>query len=492
MSDPVKPGHETIQVARSGAMAWRTPVLAAFAVLAGAALGTPASARAAGPDDLARRAVERRAIEAINWGMPAVNYDLMLQAMIKTAGGAANEIAYWSRLPDWKNQTLTPNPDVIYVMPFFDTKTAGAMVLEIPPAGDGSITGTIMDCWQSALEDVGPAGVDKGKGGRYLILRPGHKGPVPQGYIPLRPMTYQGYALLRSILKSGSAADQAKAVAYARRVKLYPLAKADRPPPTVFHDVVDVVFDSTIPYDLRFFESLDRIVQTEPWLPRDKAMLDMLRTLGIEKGKPFAPDGKTRETLEDAAREARGWLEAKYDAGFPAFYESTQWSFPASQELKETAATFYETPELYSVDARGLLDTYAFSTVKHMGAGQFYLMATRDKEGRPLDGGRGYRLTVPARVPVRQYWSAVVYDRATHAFIREVARPGRSSQSPGLRKNADGSVDLYFGPEAPEGKEANWVPTKRDSGFEVMFRFYGPEKTLFEKTWRLPDIEAAE
>lgn len=116
-------------------------------------------------------------------------------------------------------------------------------------------------------------------------------------------------------------------------------------------------------------------------------------------------------------------------------------------------------------------------------------MTVRDKAGAEFDGGRNYRLTVPANAPVRQYWSATVYDRGTHALIRNVPRAGLSSQSPGLQTTADGSVELHFGPKAPAGKEPNWVPTSRDGKFEVLFRFYGPEKPLFEKTWVLPDIE---
>src|SRR5262249_49077540 len=164
-----------------------------------------------------------------------------------------------------KNQTLTPNPDVIYLMPFINTKDVGPVVIEIPPADEGSITGSVMDAWQCALEDVGPAGVDKGKGGKYLILPPGYKDKVRDASIALPSDTYQGYALLRSNLKSGSDADVAKAVAYGKRVKLYPLAQAANPPPTKFLDAIDVVYDSTIPYDLRFFESLHRFVQAEPW-----------------------------------------------------------------------------------------------------------------------------------------------------------------------------------------------------------------------------------
>jgi len=137
-----------------------------------AAIGLGAQAQALSPDELSRRAIERRAVEAVIWGMPAVNFDLMYQAMAR-AKGSWNQIVYWSRLPDWRIQTLTPNPDAIYLTPFIDTKD-GPVVLEIPPADEGSITGTFMDAWQCALEDVGPAGVDKGKGAKYLILPPGY------------------------------------------------------------------------------------------------------------------------------------------------------------------------------------------------------------------------------------------------------------------------------------------------------------------------------
>src|SRR5262249_25101012 len=214
--------------------------------------------------ELAERALQRRAVQVVIWGMSAVNYHLMYQEMVRKVKGGFNQVLYWSRLLDWKNQTLTPNPDVIYLMPFINTKDVGPMVLEIPPADEGVINGTIMDVWQAPLEDVGPAGVDKGKGGKYLVLPPGYKDKVPDGYIALRSGNWQGYALLRSILKSGSKEDPAKAAACGKRVKLYPLAQAANPPATTFVDAIDVVFDSTIPYDLRFFQSLDRIVQTEP------------------------------------------------------------------------------------------------------------------------------------------------------------------------------------------------------------------------------------
>ncbi len=472
-----------------------TATLLALGTLLGASL-LPTAAQDTKPEptiiptQLAERAAHRRAVEAVIWGMPAVNAELMFAAM-REAKGEFNQVVYWSRPVGWKNQTLTPNPDTIYLMPFFNTKDVGPMVLEIPPAeGESSITGSIDDAWQTALEDVGPAGVDKGKGGKYLILPPDYKNKAPDGYIALPSGTYAGYALLRSNFKTASDADIAKAVAYGMRVKFYPLSQAANPPVTKFVDAMDVLFDSTIPYSLRFFRTLDRFVQREPWLERDKAMIDQLKTIGIEKGRPFSPDTATQKILNDAAREAHAWLDLKYETVFtPPFNEGTHWALPALPGVSEGMMTNFAKPDAYPVEGRGVAYSMAYFSAKHLGTGQYYLMTIADNAGKPLDGGSTYRLHVPADAPVKLYWSATVYDRATHGLIRDMKWPSRSSNTPRLQKNADGSVDLYFGPNPPDGKESNWVPTNTKGRFEVLFRLYGPEKSLFDKTWKLPDIE---
>src|SRR5262249_47736451 len=150
----------------------------------------------------------------------------------------------------------------------------------------------------------GPAGVDKGQGAKYLILPPEYTEAVPEGYVALPSDTYKGYAVLRSIIKSVSDEDVAKAVEYGQRIRLYPLSQASNPPETTFIDAIDKVFDGTIPYDLRYFQALDRMVQSEPWLERDRAMIDQLKSIGIEKGKAFEPDATALPILERAAREA--------------------------------------------------------------------------------------------------------------------------------------------------------------------------------------------
>jgi hypothetical protein len=126
--------------------------------------------------------------------------------------------------------------------------------------------------------------------------------------------------------------------------------------------------------------------------------------------------------------------------------------------------------------------------VKNPGAGQAYLLTIADADGKPLDGSNAYRLLVPPDAPVRQYWSAVAYDRVTHALMRNIERPSRSSLTPELARERDGSVELVFAPIAPN-EDANWIPTSAGEQFEVLFRFYGPEPPFFEKSWRLPDIE---
>lgn len=439
--------------------------------------------------DVVRPIVHGRTIEAIIWGIPAVNFDLMYQSFVRDGKGGPNQIAYWSRIPDWKNQTLTPNPDTIYFMPFFNTKEVGPMVLEIPPAEGGSITGTIMNCWQEALEDVGPAGMDKGKGGKYLITPPGYADPVPEGYLHLPSNNFQGYALLRSIIRSRSDADIAAAVAYGKRIRLYPLSQAAKPPQTAYVDVVDVMIDGIIPYDVRFFESLHRMLQIEPWLERDRAMIDPLRWIGIEQGKPFKPTKQLTDAYREAGAEALAWFDYRYEFGYAPYYKDSRWFLPADEDFVKAIETGFTQTDLYPVDARSTLYYFAFTSVKHLGAGQFYLFVSRDAKGEPLDGATTYRLHVPANVPVNQYWSTVLYDFSTHALIRNVDRASRSSQSPGLQANADGSVDIFFAPKPPQGQESNWIPTDPKGRFEALFRFYGPEKPLFDKTWVLPDIE---
>ncbi|MFD5177481.1 DUF1214 domain-containing protein [Nocardia sp. NPDC058379] len=433
--------------------------------------------------------VVARAIAATVWGVPAVNFEAMYQAAT-ALGGGPNQIVYWSRLLDWQNQTLTPNPDAVYLMAFIDT-SGGPMVFEIPDAtANASITGSIDSAWQTPLTDVGPAGADAGNGARYLLLPPGHTDPVPNGYIPVSGETYSSFALLRSNLTGGGQDAVRAAVDYGRQARLYPLAAADHPPETVFLDAYGRMFDATLPTDSSFFDLLDRRLQAEPWLTRDAVMIDQLATLGLAKGTLFAPDQATRELLTRGVDAAFGWLGQRYEEAFvPGFYPDSRWALPASRELITALESGYRDPNSYPVDARGLTYTFAFFAAKKLGSGQFYLMAIRDRDGNRLHGAHTYQLTVPANAPVTLYWSITAYDRDTHTLIRDVEWASRSSNTEGLTSDPDGSVTLVIGPNPPTERPANWIPTSPTGDFELLARFYGPTPALFDKTWRLPDIE---
>ncbi|MGX1811499.1 DUF1254 domain-containing protein [Nocardia sp. NPDC055321] len=494
---PADPGS---RVSRRGALLGAAAAAVAGALVGGGAIavstrdgedspsggGTPVPGGESVDDAL----VGSRAFEAVVWGMPIVNFDRMLQASI-AVGAGANTIVYWSRLVDWKNQTLTPNPNAIYLMPFYDTST-GPMVLDIPPAqGDSTITGSIDSAWQTPLADVGPAGTDRGAGGRYLILPPGYAGDIPDGYIVLRSETNAGFALLRSNLTTGDDADLARAVAYGTRIGFYPLGAA--PTATSYVDASGKEFDATIPYDREFFTALNRQVQAEPWLARDMAMIDQLRTIGIVKGATYQPDPTLTSTLDAAAVRARDWLEQQYVAAFdPPFYPGSHWAVPVNQNLIAALQNGYADPAVYPIDARGLTYSFIYFAAKTLGSGQFYLETITDRDGHDLDGAKNYTLTVPADAPVSLYWSLTAYDRGTHTLIRDVDWPSRASNTPGLVTDSDGSVRIYIGPTPPAGKgTSNWLPTKAGSTIEIMARFYGPQPALLDKTWTLPDIEPA-
>jgi len=143
------------------------------------------------------------------------------------------------------------------------------------------------------------------------------------------------------------------------------------------------------------------------------------------------------------------------------------------------------------VDARGFANFAAFAMPKKTGKSLVYLFTFRDSHGDRLSGERNYTLHVPANVPAKQYWSVIVYDVRSSALVRESPSVTLDSYNQSMKRNADGSIDIYFGPEAPEGKEANWIYTASGKPFFPAMRFYDPDKALFDRAWKLPDLEQA-
>ena len=375
-----------------------------------------------------------------------------------------------------------------YVFSFTNTSQVGPVVLELPATGDAALNGTLIDAWQVPLTDVGIAGEDQGKGGKYLLLPPDHRGGVPAGYIAVPIKTYNAFVGLRVITKSEEEASVRNALAYLRRIRIYPLSKVAAPPQSNFVDMADTIWDGVARFDESFYSSLARMLSEEPFQPRDAGMLGMLGTLGIDKGKEFKPDEPTQAALQAAAQEAHPWFADRLVTYGEHYWPDSKWDVPVPPIGPKTRFT-WESDGIVDTDARGIAFFSFFCPPKNLGTGQFYLVTFQDGTKQRLRGGETYRLRVPGDVPVNQFWSVTVYDHATCALIREVARPSMDSYDTKARKNVDGSMDVYFGPKAPQGMEANWIPTVVENDWFPYFRFYGPQQPLFAKTWKLPDIE---
>jgi len=464
----------------------RRTLLLSLAGLCAALLLVSASAKEAfTPAELKERTVHRRAVEAVIWGMPLVSVDAMREAYFRDAGAKYNDILYWSKPSDWRLQFTTPNASTHYVYFNFNLKE-GPVVLDVPPTVGAGLFGSLVDAWQVPLADVGPEGDDAGKGGKYLLLPPSYKDAVPDGYFPVRLQTYNGYGLLRAIPASKAEADEAKAIALVKQLRLYTFSQAANPAAQRYIDMAGKLLDGVVAFDASYYARLARMVNEEPVLTRDLIPLAQFRSVGLEKGKAFKPDAPTKKILSLAAAEAHAGLMFGIQGG-ESWWPGSKWRFPETVGPK-TEFTF-QTKDALFVDNRALVYYLAFAAPKKLGAATFYLVGGTDAKGEALHGGETYRLHVPAGVPARQYWAITVYDLETCCLIRDLPKPGLDSFDQNMQRNADGSVDIYFGPKAPAGQEANWIPTAPGKLWFGMFRFYGPEKPLFEKTWVLPDIE---
>ena len=431
------------------------------------------------------RTLYRRGVEVAIWGMPIVSVDAMRQAFFRDARAKYGDIVFWSKPADAKFQFATPNASTYYAYFNFNTKQ-GPLVLEVPATAGARLSGSLIGAWQAPLADIGIDGEDKGHGGRYLLKPPSIARRDPPDYITVPSDTYNGYGLFRITPASSSDADVAAALSLVRKLRVYPLARASDPPEQRFIDMAGTLFDGSVRFDDTFFDSLARMIDEEPIQQRDLVAMGQLHSIGIQKGRPFTPDHATRDVLRRAADEAHLAFMENAMVGDP-FWPDKHWILPAVVGPKTRYA--YETGDRLEIDERGTIFYLAFAAPKRLGASSFYVGAFHDNAGDPFRGDRLYRLHVPARVPAKQSWSATIYDTETSCFIRDSPRLGVDSYDPRVQRNPDGSVEVFVGPKPPIGRESNWIYTKPGKHWFSFFRFYGPEKPLFEKSWKLMDFE---
>lgn len=340
----------------------------------------------------------------------------------------------------------------------------------------------------------GNAGPDKGKGGKYLFVPPGYTGKLPaSGYFIVKPPTYGNLLFGRAFMQHG---DTKPGVASLKKgLRVYRLADAAKPPETKFINLSGKVINTVHANNFKFYEEVNEIIQEEPAGVYGPDMTGIFAAIGIEKGKPFAPDARMKAILTDAVAVGNATARAidfRNRDKAALIFPDRRWTTPfigGSYEWLSNGARNFDARTLFFYAAT--IDTPAMA-VAMPGIGSQYAAANLDREGNPLDGGKSYRLHVPANVPAKDFWSVVAYDTQTRSMLQTDQQfPSLSSEKKGVAKNADGSVDVYFGPQPPAGKESNWVQTIPGKSWFTIFRLYGPLQPWFDKQWKLEDIVEA-
>lgn len=429
-----------------------------------------------------------RGVEAFLNGIPAASVYAALQGF-KEAGLKPGDLGLFEQLMDARSLFLTPNSTTMYAMTELNLEN-GPIVAVIPPG----VLGPVDDAYFRWIVDIGLTGPDKGKGGKYLFLPPGYEGVVPDGYFVAKAPTYRNLMFFRAFVKDGNLADTAQAVK--AKFRMYPLAQADDPPKQRFVNLSGMKINTIHANDFKFFEELNAVIQKEPADAFNPELVGLLASIGIKKEQPFAPDERMRRILTEAV--AVGNATARAISYAPRskkvyFYPDRQWNSPfagGSHEFMNDGELVLDDRSFFHYMATGITPAMAMPRV---GSGSAYGFTARDSRGRYLDGGNIYKVTLPAPIPVNNFWSFMVYSNQHRSMLETDQKlAGLDSNNPSVRPNADGSYTMWFGPKAPEGQEGNWIQTMPDKGYSVLLRLYGPLKPWFDKSWKPGDFELVE
>jgi hypothetical protein len=304
--------------------------------------------------------------------------------------------------------------------------------------------------------------------------------------------TFGNWYLSRGFLVDGSPKGRVDIIK--KHTRIYPLSQAANPPEQKFINISGIPHNTINANDYRFFEQINQLVQDEPNEAMDPETMGLLASIGIEKGKPFAPDARMKKILTESAAVGNAtartlMVKPRDKANF--YYPDGTWRNP----LLIGGYEYLQQPGVRSLDSRtNGFYYYTGSTpamsLKMIGLGSQYAYTFVDSEGKPLDGATAYKVHLPPDIPAKNFWSIILYDNQTRSELQtDQTYPSLGSQKKDLVINPDKSVDVWFGPTAPAGKEANWLQTLPGKGWNPMLRLYGPLEPWFEKTWRPSEVE---
>jgi len=431
-----------------------------------------------------------RGVETFLNGIPATSVAAMRLGQQSLGAIMPNQVMIMDEFLDSGPLFLTGNTGTVYASSFLDLGRDGPTVIEVPP---GMGPGTIDDAFFRFVIDLGGPGPDKGKGGKYLILPPGYEGDVPDGYFVATSLSYINWVILRGLIVDNKPDVANKTIK--EGLKIYPLSQIDAQPKMEFFSTAGKSFNTIHANDFDFYAELAEVVNREHIGFLDAELRGLFASVGIEKGKPFAPDERMTSILTESAKVANATARAiAFDTR-----DKNAYLFPDSAWKTAFIGGDYRWLKDdgnggRNLDARILFFYQATVNTPAMaweipGIGSSYALAERDSNWDYLDGGKNYKLTIPANVPAKNFWSIVVYDAQTRSELQtSQPLPSKNSARGGFDTNADGSTDLYFGPKSPTGKERNWIATVEGKSWFTYLRLYGPGETWFDRTWKPSEI----
>lgn len=427
----------------------------------------------------------QRACQAYLWGLPLVSMHQWYNQQNTIFNAEDGEFVIYTSYKD-KQGILTANLTTPYVFSFVDLTKSGPMVLELKPGINASGIATF---WQYTVTDVGTLGPDQNKGGKYLILPPNSELPDVEGYFMVRMPSNHAWFGFRALVP-----DKTKGIEWIQSLKLYPYTERNNPPESKIINAGSKEWSHVQPRGIEYWKSLASAINSEIVRPQDRMMMATLKFLGIEKGRDFNPTDKQRKILEEASIVGEAMAKANtFEKRFDDVYyrKETHWKYVMVWNPMHATEFYHQLDEMAAYTYEAVATSRAMAT-KIPGKGQAYLGAYKDNEGKWLDGSLNYKLHIPPNVPAARFWSITVYDVDTRCPIDNEQQIADKSSRMDLITNEDGSVDLFFGPEVPEGKEKNWVPTTPNQGFFAYLRLYGPKEPYFDRTWVLPDFVKSE
>jgi hypothetical protein len=422
-------------------------------------------------DEAARKLGEAhifsRAVDVYFTQMPAVSWFNVWKSVAALAPAADNQLVIWESLMNAHTLMLSGNFETVHALASLDLRRDGPVVLHVPPM----IMGGLCDMWQNPIAELGRTGIDKGRGGRLLLIPPGSELAPPADFIAIRCPTFRMSLGVREFLRYERACH---AISLMRTIRIYALSRILNPPPMKFVNASGLEMDTLFCDTELFFADLAELIETEPLdvLPPHERF--SLATIGIRKGAPYSPDTARRRLLREAAY--AGSALARRNA-FDST-DSRRMVYPDRKWERALAA------DCNNTDQRAAL---AYAGVDLFGRGAECLWTTRDVAGIHLDGSKTYRLVLPPDIPARDFWSVVVYDALSRSMLRTPQKFPTVSAYTSPDENADGSISIVVGPR-PIRQQRNWIQTLPGRGWFAQLRLYGAQEPFFDHTWKPGDI----